>query len=99
VLNSALKSGLVGLAIILVLNSAVGAYYYLRVIVMMYMREPRGDVPVTTSPPAAVLAMSVCVLATLYLGVFPNRVLDFTTQSANQLIENSPPEISSSQAR
>ncbi len=87
VLNSALKSGLVGLAVILVLNSAIGAYYYLRIIVMMYMREPRGDVPVTAPPPAAVLAMAVCVLATLYLGVFPGRVLDFTAQSAHQLVE------------
>jgi NADH:ubiquinone oxidoreductase subunit 2 (subunit N) len=42
VLSAALKSNLVGLAIILVLNSAVGAYYYLRIIVMMYMREPRA---------------------------------------------------------
>jgi NADH-quinone oxidoreductase subunit N len=90
VLNSALKSGLVGLAIILVLNSAVGAYYYLRIIVMMYMREPRGDVPVTAPPPAAVLAMTICLLATLYLGVFPGRVLDFTAQSAHQLVEITP---------
>jgi len=90
VLNSALKSGLVGLAVILVLNSAIGAYYYLRVIVMMYMREPRGDVPVSTPPAAAVLAMTVCVLATLYLGVLPNRVLDFTAQSAQQLVAISP---------
>ncbi len=95
VLNSALKSGLVGLAIILVLNSAVGAYYYLRIIVMMYMREPRGDVPVTAPPPAAVLAMTICVLATLYLGVFPGRVLDFTAQSAHQLVEvTAPPTVS-----
>ena len=95
VLNSALKSGLVGLAIILVLNSAVGAYYYLRIIVMMYMREPRGDVPVTAPPPAAVLAMTICVLATLYLGVFPGRVLDFTAQSAHQLVEVTTPPIAS----
>ncbi len=44
VLTAALKSDLNILAIILVLNSAVGAYYYLRIIVMMYMREPRGEV-------------------------------------------------------
>jgi NADH-quinone oxidoreductase subunit N len=97
VLNSALKSGLVGLALILVLNSAIGAYYYLRIIVMMYMKEPRGDVPVTRVPASVGLAIAVCVLATLGLGVFPGRVLDFTTRSANQLVEgvitpvNSPP--------
>jgi len=87
VLNATLKSGLVGLALILVLNSAVGAYYYLRIIVMMYMREPRADVPVTAVPPAAALAIAICVIATLYLGVFPGRVLNFTTQSANQFVE------------
>ena len=53
VLSAALNSNLVGLGVILVLNSAVGAYYYLRIIVMMYMREPRGEVPVTPVPAAA----------------------------------------------
>jgi NADH-quinone oxidoreductase subunit N len=95
VLSSALKSGLVGLGIILVLNSAVGAYYYLRVIVMMYMREPRGDVPVAPAPFSAVLAVTICLLTTLYLGVFPGRVLDYTTRSANQIAEPVTPPVES----
>ena len=45
VLSAALKSDLVGLSIILVLNSGVAAYYYLRIIVVMYMREPRRQCP------------------------------------------------------
>ncbi len=103
VLTAALNSNLVGLAIILVLNSAVGAYYYLRIIVMMYMREPRGDVPVTPVPAAAGLAMAVCVLATLYLGVLPGRALNYTAQSARQLVGNAaaptaPPASSSSES-
>ena len=88
VLSAALKSNLVGLAIILVLNSAVGAYYYLRIIVMMYMREPRGEVPVAPVPAAAGLAIAVCVLLTLYLGVLPGRVLDYASQSARQLVSD-----------
>jgi NADH-quinone oxidoreductase subunit N len=88
VLSAALKSNLVGLAIILVLNSAVGAYYYLRIIVMMYMREPRGDVPVTRVPTAAALAIAVCVLLTLYLGVMPGRVLDYAVRSAHDLVND-----------
>ena len=86
VLSAALHANLVGLTIIGVLNSAVGAYYYLRIVVMMYMREPRAEVPLTRVPAAAGLAMAVCVLATLYLGVFPGRVLDFATRSAVQLM-------------
>src|SRR5208282_4450110 len=91
VLSALLKSNLVGLAIILVLNSAVGAYYYLRIIVMMYMREPRGEVPVTPVPAAAMLAIAVCVLATLYLGVLPGRVLDYSASSARQLVHATEP--------
>jgi NADH-quinone oxidoreductase subunit N len=89
VLSAALKANLEGLAVILVINSAVAAYYYLRVIVMMYMREPRGDVPVTRIPAATGVAITVCVLLTLYLGVLPEAVLNFAGRSANQLI--SPP--------
>jgi NADH-quinone oxidoreductase subunit N len=92
VLSAALKSNLVVLSIILVLNSAVGAYYYLRIIVMMYMREPRGEVPDAPVPAATALAIAVCVLATLYLGVLPGRVLDYAASSARQLLsDNTPP--------
>ena len=87
VLTAVLKSNLVGLAIILVLNSAVGAYYYLRIIVMMYMREPRGSVPVSRVPLATSLAIGICVLLTLYLGVLPGRVLNYATLSARDLVE------------
>ncbi len=86
VLSAALQANLVGLTIIGVLNSAVAAYYYLRIIVMMYMTEPRAGVPVTPLSAASGLAVAVCVLATLYLGVLPGRVLDFTAHSASQLV-------------
>jgi NADH-quinone oxidoreductase subunit N len=86
IFSAALKANLVGLTVIGLVNSAVGAYYYLRVIVVMYMREPRGTVPVNRVPFATGLAITACVLATLYLGVFPGRVLDFATQSASQLV-------------
>ena len=41
--GAAVRAGYVWLAVIGVLNSAIAAYYYLRVIVYMYMREPEGD--------------------------------------------------------
>src|ERR1700689_1351568 len=88
VLSAALKSNLVGLAIIMVLNSALGAYYYLRIIVLMYMREPRSEVPVTRLSVAAALAISVCVVLTLFLGVLPGRVLDYAALSGTQLVRD-----------
>jgi NADH-quinone oxidoreductase subunit N len=96
VLSAALKSNLVGLAIILVLNSAIAAYYYLRIIVMMYMREGRGEVPVTRVPAATGIAITVCILLTLYLGVLPGRVLDYAAQSARQLVSDPTPVTASS---
>lgn len=98
VLSAAFKSNLVGLAIILVLNSAVGAYYYLRIIVWMYMREPRGEVPVARLSLTAALAISICLSLTLFLGVAPGRVLDYAGFSGAQLVRDtvSPPVLEGS---
>ena len=52
VFSAALQANLVWLTIIGVLNSAIGAYYYLRIIVVMYMREAREEVPVSPVSPA-----------------------------------------------
>src|SRR5205807_4308187 len=46
VFSAALRANLIWLTIIGVLNSAIGAYYYPRIILAMYMREPRTEVPV-----------------------------------------------------
>jgi NADH-quinone oxidoreductase subunit N len=87
VFSAALKANLVWLALIGFMNSAVGAYYYLRIIVMMYMRESRRDVPVTPIPWGLGLALAISVVATLYLGILPNRVLQFTRQSAQEVVQ------------
>jgi NADH-quinone oxidoreductase subunit N len=92
VFSAAVKANLIWLTIIGVLNSGVGAYYYLRIIVMMYMRESRKEVPVTPVPLALGLALAGCMVATLYFGVFPNRVLQYAQDSAGQLIRQAPPE-------
>jgi NADH-quinone oxidoreductase subunit N len=92
VFSAAVKADLIWLTIIGVLNSGVGAYYYLRIIVMMYMRESRKEVPVTPVPFALGLALAACIVATLYFGVFPGRVLQNAQDSAGQLVEHAPPE-------
>jgi NADH-quinone oxidoreductase subunit N len=87
VFSAALKANLVWLALIGFMNSAIGAYYYLRIIVMMYMRESRRDVPVTRVPWGLGVALAISVAATLYLGILPNRVLQFTRQSAQEVVQ------------
>src|SRR5438067_7492026 len=86
VFSAALQANLVGLTILGVLNSAVGAYYYLRIIVMMYMRESREEIPVAPVSFALASALAVSVFATLYLGILPNRVLQIAQHSAQDLL-------------
>jgi len=86
VFSAALQANLVGLTIVGVLNSAVGAYYYLRIIVMMYMREAREEVPATPVPPALGAALAISVAATLYLGLLPGRILEYASRSAAELL-------------
>jgi NADH-quinone oxidoreductase subunit N len=96
VFSAAVKANLIWLTIIGVLNSGVGAYYYLRIIVMMYMRESRKEVPVTPTPLALRVALAVCLFATLYLGLFPGRVLQYAQDSAQQLVPQTSPGATSS---
>ena len=86
VFSAALQANLVGLTIIGVLNSAVGAYYYLRIIVMMYMHEPRESVPLAPLPVGVSAALAISALATIYLGIFPGRVLEYASRSAADLL-------------
>src|ERR1700758_2346297 len=50
VFKAAINSKLIWLAVLMTINSAIGAYYYLRVIVVMYMREHEGDGPAGAAP-------------------------------------------------
>jgi NADH:ubiquinone oxidoreductase subunit 2 (subunit N) len=65
----------------------VGAYYYLKIMVMMYMREAREEVPVLPIPLALGTALVLTLAATVYLGVVPGRMLTFVQQSAQQLLK------------
>ena len=90
VFSAALRANLIWLTLIGVVNSAVGAYYYLRIIVMMYMREARTEVPVARVPFGLATALAISVVATIYLGILPNRVLQIAQQSAKDLLPQAP---------
>jgi NADH-quinone oxidoreductase subunit N len=93
VFSAAVKANLIWLTIIGVLNSGVGAYYYLRIIVMMYMRESPKEVPVTPVPFPLRLALGTCLAVTLYLGIFPSRILQYAQGAAEQLVQEAPADI------
>lgn len=83
--QAALDSRIVWLVVIAALNSVIGAYYYLRVIIAMYFWEPSQDY--TPTPVAATLtvALTLCAIGTLYLGILPARVLGLARAAAASL--------------
>ena len=85
IFNAALASHLVWLAVLLALNSVIAAFYYLRVLVVMYMREPQQDSVPARMPWAVTAVLLVSAAGTLYLGLFPGRVMAFAAQAALSL--------------
>ena len=82
VLLAAVDAGLAWLAVILVLNAALAAFYYLRVVVYMYMRDPEPDpAPIDTSPFGS-LALALSVAGVVILGLFPGAILALLEESA-----------------
>ncbi len=83
IFRAALDSNLIWLTVIGLLNSAVAAYYYLRLIVVMYMKEP-DTASENIGPLSAGLRVAILGSAagTLLLGIFPSLLLDFAGRSA-----------------
>jgi NADH-quinone oxidoreductase subunit N len=71
------------LVVIGVLTSAVAAFFYIRVLVLMYFSEPSADaITVTTPGILTAVAVGVGALATVVLGVFPSWALDLANSSS-----------------
>jgi NADH-quinone oxidoreductase subunit N len=84
--GAAVKSGYVWLAVIGVLNSAVAAYYYLRLIVFMYMREPEGAPTVMAPSFSGALALVVALWGVVQLGVAPGPLFDLAQAAVIPLL-------------
>ncbi len=76
IFSAAIKSGYVGLAVIGVINSVISVYFYLRITVIMYMKESTRDFHPLTISPLIVAAIVISVIGTLQLGIFPSKVME-----------------------
>jgi NADH-quinone oxidoreductase subunit N len=84
--GAAVRSGYTWLAVIGVLNSAIAAYYYLRIVVVMYMREPEGA-PTTLVPSlGGSLALLVALCGVVWLGVMPAPYFDLAQTALAPLL-------------
>jgi NADH-quinone oxidoreductase subunit N len=93
VFSAAVSAGEVPLAILGVLMSVVSVYYYLRLPVLMYMREPGEKPPRMEIATGEIFVLAVCAGGVLFLGIFPNgagplanlQVLEWARESVAQL--------------
>ena len=84
VFSSAIKAGYIWLVIIGVLNSAVAAYYYLRVIIVMYTRSETAVEVI--SPKGSIyngIGLIISLAGTLMLGILPHRVLEIAIKAVS----------------
>ena len=82
--TSAVQSGLAWLAVAGVINSVISAYYYLRVVRLMYMGEPSDEKKIGFSAPFG-LALAVSAAGVLALGVAPSLITWLTDGAAKVL--------------
>jgi NADH-quinone oxidoreductase subunit N len=82
IFKAALDANLIWLAVLGLLNSAVAAYYYLRILVVMYMHEP-GESMDTLQPASAGITVALWASAagTLAVGIFPSGLLNIARNS------------------
>jgi NADH-quinone oxidoreductase subunit N len=86
VFSAAIEGGAAPLVVVGVVMSAVAAFFYVRVIVLMFFSDPAPDGPTVVIPSgytAAAVALGLAV--TVVLGVLPQPVLDLANQAANGL--------------
>jgi NADH-quinone oxidoreductase subunit N len=78
VFRAAVDAQLYIVAVIGLVNSVIGAYYYLRVMVFMYMREPAPGAPIAVPMRSGLVASALIIAAVLVIvfGVMPGNVLD-----------------------
>lgn len=79
---SAIDAGYTWLVIIAVIFSVISAYFYLRIVMYMYMKEPEETVQLTTSP-AIKLALAITVAAVIIIGVLPSALINFARAAVN----------------
>ncbi len=90
VFSAAVRAGgpMIWVAVVGVLASAVGAYYYLKVIVYLFMREPEEDQPIAVPMQSAYVTVAL-ILAGYYvvkMGITPSRYLDWAVSAASSFI-------------
>ena len=82
VFGAAVEAGMAWLAILGILNSVVSLYYYLKVMKVMYLDQPSGDYQVQNFPILWGIALGICIIGIILLGVIYTPWFDFISLAA-----------------
>ncbi len=85
VFGAAVQSGYTGLAVIGILTSVVGVFYYLRVVVNMYMKPAEKSFVPWRRSRVSDITLGVLAAAVLYIGIFPQSLLDLARSAFKSL--------------
>jgi NADH-quinone oxidoreductase subunit N len=87
ILQSLVGAGFVWLAVVAVMFSLIGAFYYLRVIKVLYFDAPKVDAPVYTALPDVQALLSLNGLTVLMLGVMPQPLITLCTYAMQMTLQ------------
>ncbi len=97
VLEAAVDASSYWLALVAMLTAVISAFLYLRIIVSMYMGAADGDDPLpelegpeVKVPAAAGLALAICLAVTVFVGFFPQHLLDLANDAIPVLVASAP---------
>jgi NADH-quinone oxidoreductase subunit N len=84
IFKAAIDSHLIWLAVLMAINSIIGSYYYIRVIVVMYMREPSAEIAATAParfPLSVNAVLAITAVGAVFFGVWPSKILTYLLQA------------------
>jgi NADH-quinone oxidoreductase subunit N len=84
IFKAAVDSHLIWLAVLMAVNSVIGAYYYIRLIVVMYMREPSAEIAASAParfPLSVNVVLAIAAFGTIFLGLLPSKTLHYLLQA------------------
>jgi NADH-quinone oxidoreductase subunit N len=84
VFMAAVNAGLTWLAVVALLFAAVSAYYYLRIVMVMYMREPdssQAPLPTLVTSPSLSIVLACALMGIVLFGLFPNPIVSLASRA------------------
>jgi len=86
VLQSALQAGFIGVVIFAVLMAVIGAFYYLRIVKLMYFDEPKDNTPIKSSTQMKTV-LSINALALLLFGLMPQSLMSLCAYAISHSLQ------------